>query len=274
MWLSNQFGNTGIEFTRIGAGNNNNNNIPFVADPFNQPHTVTGATGSAFQNEIDVLDPDYKYPSLMRGNLAYDRELPWGLVGTAEVVFTNDIQDIEYQNLNRVPCAQAQSGCPGGATTLNLDGRQILNRLNNNFSDVIFLTNSGEGHSYSTMFEVRRPFRNRWFAQGSYIYGVSKSIMDGTSSQAASNWGNVLVPDDPSNPPLARSSYDPGHRINFSGLYEIPIVVGHHHYGVGLLLRPVRTPVHADVLRRHQRRRPHGIDLERSAVHPGIRDAR
>ncbi len=226
VWLSNQFGNTGIEFTRIGAGNNNNNNIPFVADPFNQPHTVTGATGSAFQNEIDVLDPDYKYPSLMRGNLAYDRELPWGLVGTAEVVFTNDIQDIAYQNLNRVPCAQAQSGCPGGATTLNLDGRQILNRLNNNFSDVIFLTNSGEGHSYSTMFEVRRPFRNHWFAQGSYIYGVSKSIMDGTSSQAASNWGNVLVPDDPSHPPLARSSYDPGHRVNFSGSYEIPVVWG------------------------------------------------
>ena len=106
VWLSNQFGNTGIEFTRIGASNNANNRIPFVADPFNQPKTVTGATGSSFQNEIDVLDPDYKYPSLMRGNLAYDRELPWGLVGTAELVFTNDVQDIAYQNLNRVPCAR------------------------------------------------------------------------------------------------------------------------------------------------------------------------
>ena len=73
---------------------------------------MTGARARTFQNEIDVLDPDYRYPSLMRGNLAYDRELPWGLVGTAELVFTNDIQDIEYQNLNRVPCAQAQSGCP------------------------------------------------------------------------------------------------------------------------------------------------------------------
>ena len=228
VWLSNQFGNTGIEFTRIGAGNSNNNNIPFVADPFGQPKTVTGATGSTFQNEIDLMDPDYKYPSLLRGNLAYDRELPWGLVGTAEVVFTNDIQDIRYMNLNRVPCAQAQSGCPSAATSgvLNLDGRQVLNRLSNNFSDVIFLTNSGQGHSYSTMFEVRRPFRNRWFAQGSYIYGVSEAIMDGTSSQAASNWGNVLVPDDPSFAPLATSTYDVRHRISFSGSYEIPVVWG------------------------------------------------
>jgi len=222
VWLSNQFGNTGIEITRIGASNNSANRIPFVADAANQPKVVTGASAGSFTNEIDLIDPDYKYPTLMRGNLAYDRELPWGLVGTAEVVFTNNIQDIKYQNLNRVPCTISQSGCPSGGSTLVFDGRQILNRLNNNFSDVIYLTNSSEGYSYSTMFEVRRPFRNGWYAQGSYLYGVSKSIMDGTSSQAASNWGNVLVPNDPSNPPLSRSSYDPGHRINLSGSYEIP----------------------------------------------------
>ena len=86
-------------------------------------------------NEIDLLDPDYKYPSLLRGNLAYDRELPWGLVGTAELVFTNDVQDIAYQNLNRVPCAQTTSGCPSGGATQALDGRQILNRVNTSFSD-------------------------------------------------------------------------------------------------------------------------------------------
>ena len=225
VWLSNQFGNTGIEITRIGAGNAGANRIPFVADSANQPKVVIGAAAGSFTNEIDLIDPDYKYPTLMRGNLAYDRELPWGLVGSAEVLFTKNLQDIKYQNLNRVPCLQSQSGCPaGGATTLNLDGRQILNRLNNSFSDVIFLTNTDEGYSWSTMFEVRRPFKHGWFAQGSYLYGVSKSIMDGTSSQAASNWGNVLVPDDPSNPPLATSSYDPGHRINLSASYEIPII--------------------------------------------------
>ena len=33
VWISNQFGNTGIDFTRIGAGNNAANRIPFVTDP-------------------------------------------------------------------------------------------------------------------------------------------------------------------------------------------------------------------------------------------------
>jgi hypothetical protein len=57
----------------------------------------------------------------------------------------------------------------------------------------------------------------------SYLYGRSRSIMDGTSSQAASNWGNVYVPGDPNNPPLVRSNFDPGHRITLSGSYLIPI---------------------------------------------------
>ena len=46
--------------------------------------------------------------------------------------------------------------------------------------------------------------------------------MDGTSDQAASNWGNVYMPGDPNNPPLARSNFDPGHRITLSGAYDIP----------------------------------------------------
>ena len=217
VWLSNQYGNTGIEFQRIGATNSNNNNIPFVTDVNNQPKTVTGATGSSFTNEIDLIDPDYSYPTLLRGNLAYDRQLPWyGLVASAEVLFTNDIQDIKYQNLNRIPSGATQA----------LDGRPILTRQTTTLSDVIFLTNSGEGHSWSTVFEVRRPWRNKWYAQGSYLFGRSESIMDGTSSQAASNWGNVYVPGDPNNAPLAPSVYDPGHRINLSGAYEFPVVKG------------------------------------------------
>ncbi len=78
VWISNQFGNTGIDFTRIGAGNNTANRIPFVADPLNQPTTVTGATAGTFSNEIDMIDPDFKYPSVLRGNIGYDHTLPGG----------------------------------------------------------------------------------------------------------------------------------------------------------------------------------------------------
>ncbi|MBP6716188.1 MAG: TonB-dependent receptor [Acidobacteria bacterium] len=216
VWLSNQYGNTGNEFSRIGASNNANNRIPFVADPASQPKVVTGASGSSFSNEIDLVDPNYKYPVLLRGNLGYDTTLPLGLIGSTEFLFTRNIRDIKYQNLNYI-----QSGA-----TRALDGRPVFTRKFTTLSDVIFLTNSNQGYSWSQMFEVRRPFKNGWYFSTSYLYGKSKSIMDGTSSQAASNWGNVYVPGDVNNPPLATSVYDPGHRVNFSASYDVPLFKG------------------------------------------------
>ena len=218
VWLSNQYGNTGIEFQRIGASNNNNHRIPFVPNATGQPTTVTGLAGSAsaFTNEIDLIDPDYKYPTLLRGNLAYEKKLPGNLVVGTEFLFTKNIEDVKYQNLNLVPTGNKQA----------LDGRDILTRKVSTLSDVIFLTNSSAGHTWSGLVELRRPFRNGWFFNASYMYGESKATMEGTSSQAASNWGNVLVPNDPNNPPLGTSVYDPGHRINFSASYEMRLFGG------------------------------------------------
>ena len=213
VWLSNQYGNTGIEFRRLSQSFNANNRIPFVADATAQPTNVGGAA----TNEIDLIDPDYNYPSLVRGNLAYDRELGFlGFIGTAEFLYSTNVNDVKYQNLNL-----RQVGT-------RPDGRPVFARnLVPSLTDVIFLTNTDEGDAWSVMFKVDRPFRNRLFMNASYLYGRSRSIMDGTSSQAASNWGNVYVPGDPNNPPLTRSNFDPGHRITLAGGYDIPLGAGY-----------------------------------------------
>jgi Carboxypeptidase regulatory-like domain len=212
VWLSNQYGNTGIEFTRIGATLATANNIPFVPDAANQPKVVTGAAGSSFTNEIDLVDPEYKFPSIVRGNIGYDRQLPWGLVATAELLFTSNVQEIDYQNLNLT-----QIG------TQNIDSRPRYARQVTSLSDVIFLTNSNQGGAWSMTFELKRSYKNGWFASGSYLYGQSESVMDGTSSQAASNWGFAYTPGDPNHRPVARSDFDQGHRINFSTSYQFQI---------------------------------------------------
>jgi hypothetical protein len=217
VWISNQFGNTGIDFTRIGAANNANNRIPFVANPLSQPKAVTGAPAGTFANEIDVIDPDFKYPSILRGNAGWDRELPWGLVGSAEFLWSKTLDDIKYQNLNFAPV-------PG---LTGLGGRPFFARRFSTLSDVILLENTSKGYNWNLSYEVRRTFSNRLFFSGAYAYGESKTIMDGTSDQAASNWGNVYVPGDPNNAPLVRSNFDPGHRITMSGIYDAPIGKGY-----------------------------------------------
>ncbi len=68
VWLSNQYGNTGVDITSLSIGFSTSNHIPFVADITAQPTTVTGA--SAGKQTINMIDPNYKYPQVLRGNLA------------------------------------------------------------------------------------------------------------------------------------------------------------------------------------------------------------
>lgn len=207
VWLSNQYGNTGIEFRRLRIAYGANNRQPFVPDPDNQPKTV----GTASTNEIDMIDPNYDFPQVVRGNLGYDRNLGfWGLMTTSELVFSFNRKDVAYENLNLVRTGSAP------------DGRPIFGRRVASLSDVILLTNTGKGHQWSASLKVERPFSRGFYTSGSYLFNRARSINDGTSSQAASNWGNVYVPGDPNNPPLARSNFDVGHRINLGGSYNVP----------------------------------------------------
>jgi hypothetical protein len=211
VWISNQYGNTGIDFTRIGASFNTRNMIPFVPDATNQPKVVTGASAGTFTNEIDLVDPNFKYPQNLRTNLAYDRKLGlWGMVGTVEGMYAKTLEDIAYQNLNFVPSGQTRAS----------DGRPIFTRKVSSLSDVIFLTNTTKGYSWTLNAKVERPFRNNLYFMASYLYGKSYTVMDGTSDQAASNWGNIYLPGDPNNAPLTQSRFSPGSRVTAAVSYN------------------------------------------------------
>jgi len=237
VWLSNQYGNTGNEFQRVSVTNNANNRIPFVADPTNQPKTVPGAR--VLGNEIDVIDPDYEFPSLWRGNVGYDRDLGvWGLIASLEFLASKTVNDVKYENVNL-----RQTGT-------RFDGRPFYDasaggRVSTAISNAILLTNTDLGNQWNLSFKLERPFRNNWFASGSYAYGRTRSSLDATSSQAASNWGNARTPGNPNNVPLARSNFDVGHRVNLAASYMLQL--------------PRRVSVTASMFYNGQTGRPYSI---------------
>ena len=207
VWLSNQYSNTGNEFQRIRVFFDPDNRIPFSADPNNQPTDI----GSASTNEINLVDPDYRYPQLLRGNLAYDRDLGFfNLIGSVELLFSKTLRDIDYRNLNLVESGAAP------------DGRPTFTRLHRDFSNVVLLTNTGEGRSWTIATKLDKRFSDNWFLSGSYLYGESRSVNDGGSSQATSNWRYNYNAGNPNAVPLAVSNFSPGHRFNLSGSYRIP----------------------------------------------------
>ena len=204
VYLSNQYGNTGVEFRRLSLTFNTNNNVTFSPDPDNQPKSV----GAAGTNEIDVIDPDYQFPSIIRGNLAYDRDLFAGIIGNVEVLFSNTVNDVNYSNLNLVQ------------TGTRPDGRPVFGRVNTTFSDVILLRNTDEGDNWMVTTQLERRFNSGWFARGAYSYGRSNSVSDTTNSTARSTWLNVYTPGNINDAPLAVSNFDLRHRLVLSGSYN------------------------------------------------------
>ncbi len=128
------------------------------------------------------------------------------------------MNDIRYENLNLRTVG-----------TQPLDGRPIYSVAPGvvpTLSNVLLLANTSLGDSWSLGFDVKRPFSNGLFLSAAYIYGESRTVADGTRDQAISVWGNIYVPGNPNDPPLAKSDYDPGHRFTVTSSYDFKLPRG------------------------------------------------
>ena len=180
-----------------------------MSDPNNQPTNV----GNASTNEVDVSDPDFHFPSVLRATVGYDRELPWqNMTFTTEVIFAATNYDVYWENLNIVPTGETF-----------FDGRPLFGREDSSFRDVINMTNTRDGRQTNLLFKVQRRYADNWMAQGSYIYGHSTVVNDGLSSQARSNWRFNYTGSNPNDPEVGPSVFSPGHRINLTVAYDIPV---------------------------------------------------
>jgi hypothetical protein len=198
VWISNQFSNTGIDFTRFDL---KNPTFKFVADPLNQPESGPGLVSGI--SEVDIIDSNFTYPQVLRTNLAVDHELPWGIIGTLEVIYSKNVNEILYQNLNL-----KETGVIG------IGGRILYTRnVSTAFNDVIYLTNSKQGYQYSVSVQLQKNFNKNSWANFTYSYGEAKDVNSGTSSQAASNFGYNPIRYSPNNPELTWSNYDVRHRL-------------------------------------------------------------
>jgi hypothetical protein len=203
VWISNQYARTGIEQTYFRASGA----IPFDPDPFGQP--PEGIEGSLSAGEFNLIDPSFKFPHLWRYNIAYDRELPWwGLIGTAELIYSDSIEEIDYKDLNII-----ESG------SLPFDGRPVFTKVDPAVNGAYYITNTNQGDSTNFVLKLEKPYRGGVWGFVSYAYGDSQVVNDGTSSQAVSNFQYTEAVN-PNDVGLSRSDYSVEHRFNASVGYR------------------------------------------------------
>ena len=208
VWVSNAYGNTGLDYTRFTCSTTSARAPRFNPDPANQPRACVNAAGnplpvSALANEINIIDPDFKLPQVLRYSLAVDQQLPFGLYGTLEALYTDSRSDPTYRDLTVVPVANSV-----------IEGRQAYTRLQPpGFGNVYDVYNTDKNYSYSLTAQLQRPFLNGWEASLAYTFSKSEDVNGLTSSQAGSNYRFNPIDDNPNDPDLRTALNDLPHRV-------------------------------------------------------------
>lgn len=203
VWISNQIGNTGVltGFEQL----DNTRARPFNPNPDHyKPANVTGAPASSY--ELALTDSDFRFPQVWRNNLAIDQRLPFGLVGTGELLYSRDVNGIYYINANLAPSNTAFSGAD------NRPRWTSGNRIHSNVANAVVLKNQNEGYSWNISGALELPSRDGLFGKIGYSYGEAKNTVD-PGSIAFGSWNNNPHTGDPNNPGLGYSTYSPGHRM-------------------------------------------------------------
>jgi hypothetical protein len=217
VWLSNQYGNTGVDFYTVTT-------VPtsFIADPYGQPKIAAGLPTA----EVDITDPNFKAPSILRTNFALDQKLPFDFVGTIEGIFSWTQNDVYYQNIN-LAGQQSNGGLTAGGVlagenreiwgTLNTTSGVYATRgvkVNSAFTAVYLIKNTNQGSNSNLMFQLQRAnAADGIYANFAYTWGRARDAGGQNSTTASSGWRFNPTPGNPNNPSLAYADNDRTHRV-------------------------------------------------------------
>ncbi|HLG32234.1 MAG TPA: hypothetical protein VI362_04285, partial [Ignavibacteriaceae bacterium] len=204
VWISNQIGENGVLTGFEQIDNDTTGSRPFHPDPTHYHQAPTGNPASSYG--LAFTDPEFKFPQLWRSNIAVDQKLPLGLIGTAEFMYSKDVNGIYYINANLSDPSTSFVGVD------NRPRWTAGNRINSNITSAIVLKNQDDGYSYNISFSLEKPFSDGWFAKIGYNYGIAKNTVD-PGSIAFGSWNNNQHSGDPNNPGVAFSGNTVGDRI-------------------------------------------------------------
>jgi|694.fasta_scaffold62906_1 hypothetical protein len=221
VWISNQFSNTGVEIARLDLRSSATDTLKF--NPDLDPKDPAFYTRVGGTTELNVTTANFKMPQSLRLNIAADRELFDGYVGTVEAIYSKNINEIYYTDLNlgaRSDTTAFGTTLPGGRGVYGTySGRNTTPRTNvgsfarGPFTNIIELGNTDQGYSYSVSAQLRKQFTSGWFASVFYTYGRSFDLNSGLSSQAVSQWRFNHIQDNPNDAMLSASLFDIPHRF-------------------------------------------------------------
>jgi hypothetical protein len=239
VWVSNNYTNDGVRTftatcTNVPVTPNSNCTDPSVINGFNGrdiPAELKSAVMNGMGNgNVDVLDPNFKIPSVWKIGTGADYSFDIPGAGTAgknvelklNYTYTKVNHGVTWIDLRRnLDIAAFPNNTPIGQT---VDGRPLYApTFNTRRGYDMELTNDDRGRAHVASLQLQKGFPFGLFVSGAYAYTNNEEVNPGTSSISTSNYELAAV-SNPQRPDLAASNYQRKHRFTAAVEYSHSLV--------------------------------------------------
>ena len=206
-----------VPFVWVGNVISNPGANPNLPDAFNPtPDTVFTSDDAILQRSFDVnaMVSDFKWPQTWVSDVAIDQELGAGFLGTLELIYGNDINNVFVRNADLVaPVRTLPDGRPFyggfGNNELNPDGG----------AGIYVIDNTSDGYNFNVTAQLRKAFEFGLSGTVGYSFTQAKNNLKSTEI-ASVLWQNQPVQGDPNNPEVSFSEFGQRHRIVAGATYS------------------------------------------------------
>lgn len=215
-------------------------NVKLVRDPSTVaaqfPANFPLIAGTGVSSGTVVIDPNFRFPQVFRGNFAIEKSFGDGYNLTLEALLTKDINAVRYINANLKPAtgltqegdlsreryvaAAAPTAIAAGgfatATAATTD-RLYYPTLGN----IYLLTNTSQGYSDAFTAQISKRYSNGFYGSVAYSYTIAKDVNANLGSTAASTWAGNPNIGTSNEVELGNSTFFTPHRIVANASYTI-----------------------------------------------------
>jgi hypothetical protein len=201
--------------------------FPGTLDYRNPPTACANGVEAARQaGLVNLAERHLRFPQTFRATLAYDRELPGGVVATLEGLYTKAVQDFMFVNRNLKDTSGSDRNGRTMYGTLDTLGVAAPNLVSQRFRrvDVTELQNQSRNWSYSVTAQLAKRFSSRVETRVAYSYSRTRDVQTHYPStiNAGEEWRAQPYSGRQDEQRLAVSGFDQPHRIVLVGTFTPP----------------------------------------------------
>lgn len=189
--------------------------VRFVGTPYTPDQL--GISLRNAKGQLNLISKEFKMPKVFRTSIALEKRFNQGWAISFENIFTKNINDIYYQNINLLPPTLKMATGPDTRTvypsSINMP---IRSDGTNPYNNGVYLIRNVEGekaYSNNTTFTISKSSRTGLNLNLSYNYGFSEVVNEAQSSTTNSQWSSMETVNGRNFVGLSHSDNSGAHRI-------------------------------------------------------------